>query len=84
MENAIRPSAIGKKNWLFIGDANAGSRAATFYTLVGNCRRLEVDAYAYLKELFTRLPTMTNHQIKEITPIAWAKAQQDAAIKLVS
>jgi len=36
-ENAIRPSAIGKKNWLFIGDASAGDRTAVFYTLIANC-----------------------------------------------
>jgi transposase len=74
-ENEIRPSAIGKKNWLFIGDAKAGDRAAVFYTLIGNCRRLQVDPQAYLQDLFTRLPTMTNHQIPEITPAAWAKNQ---------
>ena len=72
-ENEIRPSAIGKKNWLFIGDAKAGDRAAVFYTLIGNCRRLQIDAQAYLEDLFTRLPAMTNHQIPEITPTAWAK-----------
>jgi transposase len=72
-ENAIRPSAIGKKNWLFIGDAQAGDRAAVFYTLIGNCRQLKIDAQAYLQDLFTRLPVMTNHQIPEITPAAWAK-----------
>lgn len=43
MENAIRPSAIGKKNWLFIGDSKAGDRAATFYTRIGNCRQEGVD-----------------------------------------
>lgn len=72
-ENEIRPSAIGKKNWLFIGDAKAGDRAAVFYTLIGNCRRLQIDPQAYLQDLFTRLPTMTNHQVAEITPAAWAK-----------
>ena len=48
VENTIRPSAIDKKNWLFVGDAAAGDRAAAFYTLLGNCRQLGVDAYAYL------------------------------------
>jgi hypothetical protein len=71
-ENAIRPSAIGTKNRLFIGDAQAGERAAVFYTLIGNCRLLQIDAQAYLQDLFTRLPLMTNHQIPEITPAAWA------------
>lgn len=78
VENAIRPSAIGKKNWMFIGEAQAGVRAATFYTLVGNCQQLGVDAHAYLLDLFTRLPTMTNHQVKEITPQAWAQCERQA------
>ena len=73
VENTIRPSAVGKKNWLFIGDAKAGDRAAVFYTLLGNCRRHGVDAHAYLLDLFTRLPSLTNQRIKEITPAAWAE-----------
>ena len=77
VENTIRPSAIGKKNWLFIGDAKAGDRAATFYTLMGNCRSEGVDAYAYLKDLFSRLPSMTNRQVKDLTPKDWAKEQRE-------
>ena len=72
VENTIRPSAIGKKNWRFVGDAKAGDRAAAFYALLGNCRQQNIDAYAYLLDLFTRLPTLTNRQIKNITPAAWA------------
>ena len=54
-ENTIRPSAIGKKNWLFMGDAQTGSRAATFYTLIDNCHRAGIDATAYLTDIFKRL-----------------------------
>jgi hypothetical protein len=36
---AIRPTALGKKNWLFIGEAEAGERRAILYTLVESCRR---------------------------------------------
>lgn len=74
IENAIRPSAVGKRNWLFVGGANTGDRAAVFYTLIGNCRSLGVDAYAYLKDLFSTLPTLTNQQVKTITPAAWAQS----------
>ncbi|HLY40264.1 MAG TPA: IS66 family transposase [Terracidiphilus sp.] len=75
VENAIRPTALGKKNWLFIGDAGAGDRGAILYTLIECCRRRGVDPYAYLRDVLTRLPRMTNHQIPEVTPAAWAKAQ---------
>jgi transposase len=76
VENAIRPTAIGKKNWLFIGEAGAGQRGAIIYTLIESCRRRGLDPYAYLRDLLTRLPTLTNQQIAEVTPAAWAKAQQ--------
>jgi transposase len=73
VENAIRPTAIGKKNWLFIGEAQAGERGAILYTIVESCRRRGLDPYAYLREVLTRLPHMTNWQIKEVTPEALCK-----------
>lgn len=72
VENAIRPSAIGKKNWLFMGDAATGNRAATFYTLIGNCHREGINAEAYLTDIFQRLPTETNQTVHRLTPKAWA------------
>jgi len=75
VENAIRPTAIGKKNWLFIGAAEAGERSAIIYTVIESCRRRKLNPYAYLKDVLTRLPNMTNKQIPEVTPQAWAKTQ---------
>ena len=78
VENAIRPTAIGKKNWLFIGEAEAGQRSAILFTLIEACRSRGIDPQTYLREVLTRLPTLTNRQIKDVTPEAWAKAQQNA------
>ena len=75
VENAIRPTALGKKNWLFFGDAGAGQRSAVIYTIIENCRLQGIDPYAYLRDVLTRLPGMTNHQIAELTPQAWAKTR---------
>lgn len=75
VENAIRSTAIGKKNWLFIGDAGAGERSAILYTVIESCRRRGLDPYTYLRDVLTRLPHMTNRQIPEVTPEAWAKAR---------
>jgi hypothetical protein len=75
IENAIRPSAIGKKNFLFIGHPDAGERSAVVYTLLGSCRRHGVNPFDYLKDLFTRLPSAKITQIREFTPSAWAKAK---------
>jgi transposase len=71
VENAIRPTAIGKKNWLFIGEAHAGERSAILYTLIESCRRRDIDPYAYLRDVLTRLPLMTNRQIPQVIPSAW-------------
>ena len=75
VENAIRPTAIGKKNWLFIGDAHAGQRSALLHTLIESCRRREIDPYAYLREVLTRLPHLTNHQTHTLTPQAWCQTR---------
>ena len=76
VENAIRPTALGKKNWLFIGEAKAGDRSATIYTVIESCRRRGLDPYAYLRDVLTRLPAMTNQQIPAVTPQTCAKAQR--------
>ena len=55
-ENAIRPLKLGSKNYLFIGNAEAGWVAATMYTLVENCRRHGLDAYRYLTDTLAGLP----------------------------
>jgi transposase len=75
VENAIRPSAIGKKNWLFIGAAEAGKKTAILYTIVESCRRRGIDPLAYLHDVLTRLPRSTNHTVHELTPENWAKAR---------
>ena len=74
VENSIRPTAIGKKNWLFIGDAEAGQRSAIVDTIIESCRARSLDPWAYLRDVQTRLPSMTNKQFKDVTPKAWAEA----------
>lgn len=82
VENAIRPTALGKKNWLFIGEANAGQRSAIIYTVIESCRRRRIEPYIYLREVLTRLPHLTNKQVPEIVPKAWDKRlrQKPAAV----
>lgn len=79
VENAIRPTAIGKKNWLFMGEAGAGQRGAIIYTLIESCRKRSIDPYGYLRDILTRLPTLKNTQISEVTPEAWARASKKPA-----
>jgi transposase len=76
VENAIRPTAIGKKNWLFFGSEDAGARSAVMYTLIGNCRLHGVEPYTYLKNVLERLPTATNLTVGQLTPLNWKQARQ--------
>jgi transposase len=72
VENAIRPSAIGKKNWLFIGHPDAGQRSAIIYSLVVSCQRHGKNPHAYLCDVLRRLPSMTNQDdLTPLTPAAW-------------
>lgn len=75
VENAIRPSCIGKKNWLFIGHPDAGQRSAILYSLIVSCERHGKDPLAYLKDILTRLPRMTNQDdLSTLTPAKWQPA----------
>jgi hypothetical protein len=83
VENAIRPTALGKKNWLFFGGAEAGQRGAILYTIIESCRRRGVEPYQYLRDVLTRLPSMTNRQVATILPAEWAK-ERAASLKAAS
>jgi transposase len=83
VENAIRPTALGKKNWLFFGSEAAGERSAVIYTLVENCRMHDLEPYTYLKDVLERLPTATNQTVAQLTPLNWKKARQ-APVKLAA
>lgn len=76
VENAIRPTALGKKNWLFFGSEEAGERSADIYTLIANCRMHGVEPYAYLKDVLERLPRTSNQDVANLTPLAWKKARE--------
>ena len=51
-ENAIRPFAVGRKNWLFSNTANGAKCSATLYSIVATAHAYELDAERYLTELF--------------------------------
>jgi transposase len=75
VENAIRPSAIGKKNWLFIGHPDAGQRSAIIYSIVVSCQRHGKDPHAYLRDVLTLLPKMTNRDdLDALLPVNWQPA----------
>ena len=69
--NAVRPTALGKKNWLFIGHPEAGDRSAVIYTILENCKRLGINQQEYLLDLLTRLPSMNITEVGRLLPANW-------------
>src|SRR5260370_647533 len=70
-ENAIRPSAVGKKNWLFIGHPGAGWRSAVIYSVIVSCRRRGIDPWQYVRDVLKRLPAMKHSEVPALLPRCW-------------
>jgi hypothetical protein len=79
VERAIRPLKIGARNWLFIGDPKAGPRLANLFTLVENCRLLDLDPERYLIDLIGRLGDHPAAKIAELLPHHWLGSRASAA-----
>ena len=67
-ENAIRPVALGRKNWLFAGSDAGGERAAVFYTLIRTARLNGVEPEAYLRDVLTRIGQHPINRLAELLP----------------
>lgn len=71
-EHALRQQVIGRLNWLFVGSERGGDTAAVLYTLVATCKRLRIDPFAYLRDVFSRLPENTSEEaLRDLLPDRW-------------
>jgi transposase len=57
-ERTVKIPAIGRKNWLFVASQTGGRRAAILFSLVASCKANQVEPWAYLRNVFTRLPLL--------------------------
>ena len=72
-ENAIRPVAVGRKNYLFAGSHQAAQTAAMIYSLMATCKKHGIDEFTYLQDILTRLPEHKANTIHELLPHRWQK-----------
>jgi transposase len=70
-ENALRCVAVGRNNWLFCGSDNGGETAAILFSFMVTCRRHDIDPFAYLRDVLTRLPATPINQIDQFLPDRW-------------
>jgi transposase len=81
-ENAIRPFAIGRKNWLFAGSPAGARSSAILYSLVETAKANGLEPYRYLRFLFERLPyAKTKDDYRKLTPQHLDRSEFDAALQ---
>src|ERR1700691_5791595 len=73
-ERAMRPLALGRKNYLFAGSDEGGRRAAIIYTLIETARLNDIDPEAWLGDVISRIADHPNTKIDELLPWKWSAA----------
>jgi len=73
-ERAMRPVALGRKNWLFTGSDNGGKTAAVLYSLVASAKRHGLDVFAYLRDVIARISDHPSNRLEELLPDHWKLA----------
>ena len=72
-ERGLRPVAVGRNNWLFVGSEAGGKTAAILMSLCATCQRLGIDPLAYLGDVLERISTHPASRIAELLPDQWRK-----------
>jgi len=75
-ENGIRPIALGRKNWMFLGSENGGQTAAILMTFCTTCRKLKINTWEYLKDVLQRINTHPMSKIDDLLPDRWQELRQ--------
>lgn len=83
VENAIRPLALGRKNYMFCGNHDAAENAAIMYSLLGCCRAIDVNPREWLADILTRIPEYnTNYDLDlaDLLPLKWQESKTSKKI----
>ena len=69
VENAIRPVALGRKNYLFAGSHEAAQRAAMIYSMFSSCKKNEIEPYEWLTNVLTKIPDTKSSELHLLLPV---------------
>ena len=78
-ERSLRSVAVGRKNWMFYGSDNGGRTAAVLSSLIATAKRLGLDPFAYLRDLFGRISSHPQNRLAELLPDQWQEGRPSAA-----
>jgi transposase len=70
-ENALRREAVGRKNWLFVANDDAGEANAAFVSLLASCQLHSIEPWTYLRDLFCLVPSWPQRRVLELAPASW-------------
>jgi hypothetical protein len=77
-ERSLRGVAVGRKNWMFLGSDNGGRTAAVLTSLIATSKRLGIDPFAYLRDIFERISTHPHNRLAELLPDRWMATPREA------
>jgi transposase len=78
-ERILKLIGIGRRNWLFLGSDQGGQTAAVLFSFTATCKHLGIDPFAYLRDVFERLPSHPNERLADLLPHRWQAAQVQQA-----
>lgn len=81
-ENAIRPIAIGRKNYLFAGSHQAAEMTAAMYSFTATCKKNGVDEFEWLKDIFERIQSHKQKDLYQLLPNNWEKYRKPQVVSL--
>jgi hypothetical protein len=76
-ENQLRRIAVGRKNWIFVGNDEGGEVHASFVSLLASCQLHSIEPFAYLRDLFCLLPSWPVRRVLELAPAYWKQTLQN-------
>jgi len=89
-ERSVRPIALGRNNWMFVGSEDGGKAAAIILSLVQTCRNLKINPEEYMEDVLRRIMSHPAKRIDELLPDNWLAARmgqpappQEVAAKMV-
>lgn len=71
VENAVRPLAIGRKNYLFAGSHSAAEMTAAMYSFMASCKKNNINEFDWLKDVFERIQSINHKDLYKLLPSNW-------------
>jgi transposase len=78
-ERTLKLIGMGRLNWLFLGSDKGGRTAAVMYSFTATCKLLGIDSFAYLCDVFERLPSHQPERLEELLPHNWKASRESGA-----